>query len=1179
MFTIDFTKPWLYKDIIYFNQGNLSTNNTLRCKLVTGGSDDFTGGSIACTFTTKDSIEISGFGRLVDAKGGIVDIVFPSNALVVGTNKLEILVNRADGGVAQSPSVLYDIWQGLTTGNGVEAETNYPILIELINSTNEASNKANLALNKANSMITDITEATDNAYRSANEADIATSNANTKIEEVETAQIEMIKQVDNSIANMKFETNTAINSITSKTDEKITDVNKALASGTKDLEVKESRRDMDGVEHATLKIRLESDLKKGKVIEETKEGTYLSFNDTIGGLVSYLEVLGNTVQDISNLSNIRSSCVPNGDGTFKMSILSCGENLFNKYVANNGFIVDMNTGNLVPNANSSTGFIKVNPNLSYSWSNRNSGGYAEYDANKKFIRYLSTLGGEISNHKFSPDAIFVRMNVGTDKLNDFTMVIGSTAPISYITYEETKCDIKLPCQLEKWDKLCFDKDENAWVVDKGTLHKKFNGSEGFRETGKLANTSRFNCPLSVFDGIINQEIAINNKLPFIKNYELDSPHFYYDSTGISIFIPNSELVGTNVSEWLVKNSFEVIYVTSNRQKIVLPQSDQIKLNSFANKTHIYTISGEVDATVKATVSKSLASTVQANTEEIGKINNTIADMQGLKESQDFAYETDRGYLVCKDTKNGVVKDLKIGGKSLVQVYPQLPISEQNYIYNVGLNGVSKDGDYITLTGNGTHYIDCAIRFSKNELFKPSTEYTFFIEIVSNTVKGALLYNTEYLNRSMFSSNSIFSVNEGFTGIKIVKATTKDSAWFNDNTIDNKTILRTQLTPNNIGSVKYRIWALEGSYDEVVPFFKGIASVGNGNEIEVLSRNKNIAKEIVAGTINTTTGEYMDNSNVNRLNKVRILPNTKYTFSKNNTPRACNKYFYDKDNKFIGTINGVDSTFITPTNAYYISLTWGTIIEDGDYQLEMGGTVTSYVKPFEDKKPILFKDVDGAWKPITELRGINLNICDNIENGVFNKLLSLETVSDKNTFTLRSQDGGTLTNCFEVNEPLTNCNVSDTNFIGLCDKFKTYNWTGVNGLVSSDVEGVTILSNKKIRFRILKSKANSVEELKSYLINNNFNILRLLENKLTYEVNPLDLQSFENETMISFGSTVIDPYASWKITSSLPNFVKELSNQIKQLQYQVYKTNVANFTVALNTLDTKLRLDRLEAPQQ
>lgn len=67
-------------------------------------------------------------------------------------------------------------------------------------------------------------------------------------------------------------------------------------------------------------------------------------------------------------------------------------------------------------------------------------------------------------------------------------------------------------------------------------------------------------------------------------------------------------------------------------------------------------------------------------------------------------------------------------------------------------------------------------------------------------------------------------------------------------------------------------------------------------------------------------------------------------------------------------------------------------------------------------------------------------------------------------------------------------------------------------------------------------------------------------------------------MILIDGGVIAPHASWKITSSLPNFVKELSNQIKQLQDQVYKNNVANFAVALNTLDTKLRLDRLEAPQ-
>lgn len=819
MFTIDFTKPWLYKDIIYFNQGNLSTNNTLRCKLVTGGSDDFTGGSIACTFTTKDSVEISGFGKLVDAKNGIIDIVFPSNSLVVGNNKLEILVNRADGGVAQSPPVMYDIWQGLTTGNGVEAETNYPILIELINSTNEASNKANLALNKANSMITDVTDAIDNAYRSANDADIATSNANSKIEEVETAKTEMIKQVDNSIANMKIETNTAINSMTAKTDEKITDVNIALAAGTKDLEVKEARKDANGVVHDTLDERLKSDL-----------------------------------------------------------------------------------------------------------------------------------------------------IVGDKSLKDF-----------------------------------------------------------------------------------------------------------------------------------------------------------------------------------------------------------VIDMNGMKETQDLAYETDKDYLVCKDTINGVAKDLKVCGKSLVQVYPQLPLNEQNYLYNVGLNGVVKEGDYITVTGNGTHYIDAQLRFSKNELFKPSTEYTFFVEIVSNNMIGKFDFNVDYLNRSMFTAK--FGIEEGFVGTKIIKATTKDIAWFNDNTIENKTILRTQASTLNTGSIKYRIWALEGSHDEVVPFFKGIASVGNGNEIEVLSRNKNIAKEIVAGTINTTTGEYMDNSNVNRLNKVRILPNTKYTFSKNNTPRACNKYFYDKDNKFIGTINGVDSTFITPTNAYYISLTWGTIIEDGNYQLEMGGIATSYVKPIEDKKPILFKDTGGTWKPVTELRGIDLNSCDTIEKHSDGKHY-LHVRTEKLVLNGGSNENWVKSATEKPNHCIFVLNGVNVKLYSKCLSSR-FNYDKL--IWEKDAPGVTV-GDKRLDYFVPNS-INTIELWKQNLQQNNETIIIVRDKELVYEVNPLELESFDNITLWLILSGVIAPPASFKITSSLPNFVKSIQDQVRQLQDHVYKTNVANFTVALNTLDTKLRLDRLEAPQQ
>lgn len=39
-------------------------------------------------------------------------------------------------------------------------------------------------------------------------------------------------------------------------------------------------------------------------------------------------------------------------------------------------------------------------------------------------------------------------------------------------------------------------------------------------------------------------------------------------------------------------------------------------------------------------------------------------MNGMKETQDLEYETNTGYKVCNDTQAGVVKDLKISGKSL-----------------------------------------------------------------------------------------------------------------------------------------------------------------------------------------------------------------------------------------------------------------------------------------------------------------------------------------------------------------------------------------------------------------------------------------------------------------------------------------------------------------------------------
>ncbi|EQK47138.1 hypothetical protein C671_1218 [[Clostridium] bifermentans ATCC 19299] len=832
MFTIDFTKPWLYKDIIYFNQGNLSTNNTLRCKLVTGGSDDFTGGSIACTFTTKDSIEISGFGRLIDAKGGIIDIVFPSNALVVGTNKLEVLVNRADGGVAQSPPILYDIWQGLTTGNGIEAETNYPILIELINSTNEASNKANLALNKANSMITDITDAIDNAYRSANEADIATSSANAKIEEVETAKTEMIKKVDTSIVTMKSEVETAKNEMVSKADEKMQQVDRALAAGTVDLELKQAREDASGVVYDNLKQMLDANL----------------------------GVEGKTLKDL------------------------------------------------------------------------------------------------------------------------------------------------------------------------------------------------------------------------------------------------------------------------------------------------------------------------------------VIDMNNMKEMQDLEYSTDKGYAVCEKTGNGTVKDLKIYGRSFVNITQfkdkTLTLTEGKYYNDIlicPVNRISVNKDYL---------------------------FSYDIEIISNTTTTILGTNSSCqfgVGVSDFKTHPTMQV-DGKTGFT-VSSSSRNSFKINVSDFKGEENFRLRpLYPSQAPiptgqSITYRIknmMLIEYTQNPPNGYIEGIASVGNGNEIEVLSRKedgnlfdislmKNPSTTIsIVDRVITTTNSYFNNSRIT-MKDLNFIPNEQYSAYcnialKNGTETGANgSVAFVKDSSVKYLIHkGVPSTnFIAPADLEnWVLAFYGRgdgIVTFTDLCITKSINTNGYIEPKQDKKTILFKDTDNSWKPITNLRGIDENNCD-IVDSVNNKLdvKYIDKIVDgtENITIMKTKGTNTLFKV-ELNVALK------PNAKILCDKYKTISYYDN---FNSDVVGVSSYDLQSRTYIAISDISSTVEDFKNKLKINNLNLILEVNNPKSYEINPIFPSSYENETMISFGSGAIATHASWKITSSLPNFVKELSNQIKQLQEQVYKTNVANFAVALNTLDTKLRLDRLEAPQ-
>ncbi|MBS5952587.1 MAG: hypothetical protein KIB53_02125 [Paraclostridium bifermentans] len=776
MFTIDFTKPWLYKDIIYFNQGNLSTNNTLRCKLITGGSDDFTGGSIACTFTTKDSVEIDGFGKLIDAKSGIVDIVIPSNALVVGVNKLEILVNRLSGGTAQSPAIKYEVWQGLTTGSGVEAETNYPILIELINSTNEVSNKANSALSKANSMIADASVATDNAYMSANAADIAASKAN--------------ESVDN--------------------------VNKAIAAGTKDLEVKEARKDASGVTYDTLKQMLDANL----------------------------GIEGKTLKD---------------------------------------FVIDMN---------------------------------------------------------------------------------------------------------------------------------------------------------------------------------------------------------------------------------------------------------------------------------------------GMKETQDLAYETDKGYLVCNDTQTGVVKDLRISGKSLVNVTNgDLPKQGSCTFESIIATSTQRE---LKVTKEGS----CVIM--RRGVFKRNTDYTIIAKVKYISSVNDLSFSFKQIDGSYtISQTNVKKNNTSEYADYVVKLNTSN--------YDIESIVigyHASLPIDSILGVK-DVLVLESDYARNPPqYFEGIASVGNGNEIEVSSVKSDgnlFDGELRVSHLEGGTNIYREDT-VNTLSAIIKIPcgGTYYCKCEDGNRNSI-AYFKSKPQKGDLPLKAGADTITVDSGGYLVfyMTNQSNVLYPKNIMVNFGNIAKPYITHKQYRKPILFKDIDNTWKPVTELRGINENKCDTIEEHSDNRHYKHERIlktvlNGTEQWNLISTATSDTIRCYILGNgkyiPNDNKNI-------LADKISKYDTASLtDNCIGIDSNGNIVVGIKKSELT-----TQDVDGVKAYLVKNNITLLSVMPNEKVYEVNPLDLESYSNETMILFGSGVIAPYASFRITSSLPNFLQNVEDRVCRLENEVYKMNLANFAVALNTLDVKARLEALEAP--
>ena len=910
----------------------------------------------------------------------------------------------------------------------------------------------------------------------------------------------------------------------------------------------------------------------------------LTINNTIDGAIQDIEIKGNTVQDPDNLADIKSVGVLQEDDTYKMSILSCGKNLFdgnkftpreaiNQYSYIDGILTMSCDGQayrrvdyILPNTlvhgkryiltanvkalEYSSGYTP-GQNFGYGYYNGGSAdyyGYFDASSNTTKLEFVYNEQGEnvIGFHNEVKEGL-IKLQWSNIQLEE------GTVATSYEPYQGNKCDILLPCQLEKVgdvsDRLYYDDVEKAWCIEKNIvkipLYESVNKINGDWETLYFSKTLSFdkvkNANSYCISSLLNyngQDISTENTITQLcivrhaNNFEC------------RIRLRKDEFPNITTNEdyikWATENDFYILLQSASPQKIVLPLSTQIALNSFFGTTHIYMESGEVEGIIKCKIPKSLGATVQSLNNKTDILSDRIEAIEGLKDSQNMKYETDKGYLVCKETKNGVIDDLKLEGKTLVNLWD---INKMRKASSISVND-----NYVTVNADGS-WIDCHPVYTagKVPMLKPNTEYTVITHIKTNTLNGAFYVNIDSANRSPYTS--YYSLDIGFTGYHIHKLRTKTDLSGADTT------LRCQVGDScTTGQIIFNCIVLEGDHTQNPPsYFEGLMSVGQDvDEIEVLSNNGNLFDgKLEVGGIKGANGADDNNATSwRRSSYVKVCsPNIVHILK-----QAGTKYIFEYDNNknFIKytAINDMVYVLKLNSNCRYIRVAYNFIPYE-TIHIGVNTTVTEYTPHQSNKKQILFYNENGELEPVQELHEWD----------------SIEKHSD-NKWYYHKRSGKVVLNGSESWQEGLSSQFTDTHMYFACNSFDSI--MKDSSLISDKFENKptwdilsrecidSVTSMNKLRIRLAKSKLSTqdVEGFKQWLQANNVTVVYQLAEEEVYELAPLHLDSYANETLILCNSGAISPKMEFSITSHINELVKAYGERINLLEEKVYQYMIA-----------------------
>ena len=1062
-----------------------------------------------------------------------------------GVYSFDFKVFKGEDKIVGTPIMNYSVSLSISNDLVVEEDDRLPVLTMLITQVNELKEETRETINQSNVATEASKEATANAIS-------ATDNANAVSERVSQETSEAISRVDNTIVELNntvgekiSELDNAKTDMTTTVSNKVNEVetrfNALTSSQQQDAEVIDAR---DG--ETSLKARLDRDIEKAKQVYVELEGSYISTESSVGAIQD-LEIKGNTVQDPNNLADIKSVGELQEDGTYKMSILSCGKNLSNISSCKMNFNPVVADYSLVK-CKATTYTISYDLSVS---GNTNGQMYVCVAINKETgVRIPSNV---ITVNDFNNRRAYGKITIPSEGIYEFRIsqnngdtegnylanniqIEEGTVATPYEPYQGNKCDILLPCQLEKVgdvaDRL-FRREDGVWGVEKNIRTIVYNGTESWISDGSTELNNKFRVT-----GYIGDTKSISN---LFLNTSWDK---YNTASGTEFISTTSSVKTVHVSvlkskcptlqsfkEFLGTNNLIIKTIVVQPQFIPLPRDIQIALNSFFGTTHVYMESGEVEGTIKCKIPKSLGATVQSLNNKTDILSDRIEAIEGLKDSQNMKYETDKGYLVCKETKNGVIDDLKIEGKTLVNL-----IKDGNIQKNLG-------------KGNTT-----LAKYSYNRILDVDKLYTFICKVSnveeSRDDRPAISFNSG-MNGSGIRLNNGMNI---FTFKNNVNLTSGNQLWiFYSNS--------SSVTSTN-PQIDY-IYILEGDHTQNPPsYFEGLMSVGEDvDKIEVSSVNENLFDINEYRKKENWTG-----STLYKAFKIQLKPNTKYTFNRydscgnglniyvniSNTANSssaketiwvCHSTVSDYTNK--------SKEFITnETGVVYINTYLDANSNDSDlfekvfkeFSIYEGTTPKPYTPHQSDKKRLLFYNSNGELEPIQELHEWDSIEKHSDNKWYYHKRSGKVVLNGSESIIIGSTYSNTIR--FQISE----LDVALGSLLAISDKFSSTP-AGV------DVEGIDTHSvNRYIQITINKSKlpTQDVQGFKQWLQTNNVTVVYQLAEEEVYELAPLHLDSYANETLILCNSGAISPKMEFSITSHINELVKSQGDRISLLEEKMYK---------------------------